>query len=186
MAAVLQFADHPEPLSALHARMSAPLRRFFRSYRLNAADVDDLTQDVFVRLAGPGGQTHLLKPEAFVFTLARNLVRDRARRLYTKASFQSIAAEDAQLSCGRPTPERRLELEQDLEDVERLLAALKPTAREAFVLHRVHGESYAAIAARMNISVSMVEKHIMSAMQAMRLRYSVTSKPVRVAKKCPL
>jgi RNA polymerase sigma factor (sigma-70 family) len=160
---------HPEPLIALHARMVAPLRSFFRSYRLNAADIDDLTQEVFARLAGRGRQTNLRKPEAFVFTLARNLVRDRARRLYTKASSQSIPAEDARLSCGRPTPERRLELEQDLEGVERLLSAIKPTAREAFVLHRVHGENYATIAAHMNISVSMVEKHIMSAMQALRV-----------------
>ncbi len=168
MAAVFQFTDHPEPLGALHARMSAPLRRFFRSYRLNAADIDDLTQDVFVRLAGPGGQTNLLKPEAFVFTLARNLVRDRARRLYTKANSQSVAVEDAMLSCGRPTPDRWLELEQELDDVDDVLESLKPTCREAFVLHRVHGESYAAIAAQMNISVSMVEKHIMAAILALR------------------
>jgi len=78
---------HPEPLSALHARMVAPLRRFFRSYRLNAADIDDFTQEVFARPAGLGRQKNLLKPEAFVFTLARNLVRDRARRPYAKSQF---------------------------------------------------------------------------------------------------
>src|ERR1700693_1768859 len=94
MAAVLDCSQglgvqRPEPLSALHARFSVPLKRFFRSYRLNAADVEDLTQDVFVRLADPTGRTDLLKPEAFVFTLARNLVRDRARRLHTKALSKS-------------------------------------------------------------------------------------------------
>jgi hypothetical protein len=45
--------------------------------------------------------------------------------LTQKASSQSIPAEDARLSCGRPTPEKRLELEQDLEGVERLLSAMQ-------------------------------------------------------------
>jgi RNA polymerase sigma factor (sigma-70 family) len=174
MAAVLDYFSHdlggrrPEPFSALHARFYAPLKRFFRSYRLNAADVEDLTQDVFERLADPTGHTDLLKPEAFVFTLARNLVRDRARRLYTKALAKSVDMDDIDLSCTRPTPDQWLELAQLLQHVEDALDSLKPRAREAFVLHRVHGDSYAEIAILMNISVSMVEKHIMSAIVALR------------------
>jgi len=157
----------PQHLSALHARFSGPLQRFFRSYRLNSADAEDLTQDVFVRLARPGSWTNLLKPEAFVFTLARNLVRDRARRLHTKAAAKSVAMDDIDLSCERPTPDRSLELEQSLALVDDALASLRPHTREAFLLHRVSGESYAEIAARMNVSVSMIEKHIMSAMVAL-------------------
>jgi len=173
MAAVLDFSadlgsHDPDFFGDLHARMSAPLKRFFRSYRLNAADVDDLTQDVFVRLTGPGAQTNLRKPEAFVFTLARNLVRDRARRLHTRAAARSINVDDAGLTCEQPTPDQSLEMAQQLAHVEQALASLKPRTCEAFLLHRVHGESYADIAAQMNISVSMVEKHIMSAMLALR------------------
>jgi RNA polymerase sigma factor (sigma-70 family) len=158
----------PQHLSALHARFSGPLQRFFRSYRLNSADAEDLTQDVFVRLAGPDSQTNLLKPEAFVFTLARNLVRDRARRLHTKAAAKSVTMDDIDLTCERPTPDRSLELEQSLALVDEALASLRPHTREAFLLHRVYGESYAEIAARMNVSVSMIEKHIMSAMVALQ------------------
>lgn len=172
MAAVLDFSgfpgDQPEPLTSLHARFAGPLRRFFRSYRLNTADVDDLTQDVFMRLAGPRGRATLLKPEAFVFTLAKNLVRDRARRLHIRAGAHSIAVDDDDLRCERPTPDQWLDLAQRIEQVEVAVAALKPRTREAFLLHRVNGDSYAAIAIQMEISVSMVEKHIMSAMTALR------------------
>ena len=169
MAAVLSFPSRADSLGALHARFSVPLQRFFRGYRLNSADVDDLTQDVFVRLAGPSAQKDLLKPDAFVFTLARNLVRDRARRLHTRAASMSVDVADMDdLSCERPTPEQSLELSQRLQQVEQALAALKPNTREAFELHRVQGSSYAEIAAHMNISVSMVEKHIMAAIVALR------------------
>ena len=149
-------------LCALHARFAAPLQRFFRSYRLNAADVEDLTQDVFVRLAAPNAQVELRKPESFVFTLALNLVRDRARRLHIKALPKSVAIDTVSLSCKRPTPDESLELEQCLKEVEECLKGVKPSAREAFLLHRVYGESHAQIATRMCISVSMVEKHIMA------------------------
>jgi RNA polymerase sigma factor (sigma-70 family) len=150
-------------LSALHARFAGPLQRFFRSYRLNAADVEDLTQDVFVRLAGPSVQADLRKPASFVFTLARNLVRDRARRLHIKALPKSVAVDTVDLRCGRPTPDQYLELEQHLRSVEQRLNGLKPATRKAFLMHRVHGESHAQIATHMHISASMVEKHIMAA-----------------------
>ncbi len=157
-----------EPLSVLHSRFAAPLRRFFQRYRLSAADVDDLTQEVFVRLAALGSQTALDRPDAFVFALARNLMRDRARRLYIKAVARSVDMDDADLSCERPTPEQWLELQQRLQLAEAALSSLKSSTREAFVLNRVHGNSYAETAACMAISVSMVEKHIMSAISALR------------------
>jgi RNA polymerase sigma factor (sigma-70 family) len=164
MAAVLDFS-----LTALYVRFSGPLKRYFRGYRLNAADVEDLTQEVFTRLAGPSGQTDLRKPEAFVFMLARNLVRDRARRLHTRALAQSVTLDDLDLSCERPTPDRWLELTQQVTLVEQTLASLKPNTRHAFLRHRVHGDSYAAIALEMHVSVSMVEKHIMSAIHTLRV-----------------
>jgi RNA polymerase sigma factor (sigma-70 family) len=67
----------------------------------------------------------------------------------------------------RPTPDEALDMAQRFEQVEIALAALKPSTREAFLLHRVQGDSYATIAPRMNISVSMVEKHIMTAIAAL-------------------
>ena len=155
-------------LCALHQRFATPLRRFFRRYRLNAADVEDLTQDVFVRLAGSNMHVDLRKPESFVFTMALNLVRDRARRLHIKALPKSMAVEKLSLSCDLPTPDQCLEFEQRLRHAERLLSGLRPDAQEAFLMHRIHGESHVQIAAKLRISVSMVEKHIMAAVASLR------------------
>jgi RNA polymerase sigma factor (sigma-70 family) len=73
-----------------------------------------------------------------------------------------------ELRCERPTPEQVLDVSQRLQRVEQTLAQLKPNTREAFELHRVHGNSYAEIALQMGVSVSMVEKHIMAAIAALR------------------
>ena len=72
------------------------------------------------------------------------------------------------LSCERPNPEQSLDVSQRLAQAEQTLSALKPSTREAFELHRVHGHSYAEIALHMGISVSMVEKHIMAAIISLR------------------
>ena len=45
---------------------------------------------------------------------------------------------------------------------------LKPAVRRSFLLHRLHGCSYAEIARDAGVSVSMIEKHVMAAMLALR------------------
>jgi RNA polymerase sigma-70 factor (ECF subfamily) len=156
------------PFLALHARYRRPLQRFFASYRLSADDIEDFTQEVFLRLASSGLPRDLRSPGAFVFTLARNLVRDRARRLHTRAAAASVTLDDVQLPCDSPTPEEALEHNEVLSRVLAALAALKPPTRQAFVRHRVDGSSYAEIANELGVSVSMIEKHIMAAIAALR------------------
>lgn len=157
-----------DPFIALHARFRRPLQRFFSSYRLNAADVEDLTQEVFARLARGVAPEQLRQPDAFVFTLARNLVRDHARRLHTRAARNSVALDDVELPCGSPTPDAALEHDERLSSAFATLARLKPATRHAFLLHRVHGLSYAEVAAATGVSVSMIEKHVMAAIALLR------------------
>lgn len=155
-----------EAFGALHARFSRPLRRFFASYRLNAHDAEDFTQEVFLRLASEAAPRELRSPEAFVFTLARNLVRDRARRLHTHAAAVSVPLHEVELRCETPGPAELLEHGERLEIALAALARVKPATRRAFVLHRVHGYSYAEIARASGVSVSMIEKHVMAAIAA--------------------
>jgi len=155
-------------VSALHARFRRPLQRFFASFRLSADDVEDLTQEVFLRLTRSCRSIALRQPESFVFALARNLVRDHARRLCTRCARVSVAIDDMELPCCRPTPEQTLEQQDRLRSAQTALQSLKPCTREAFVMHRLHGHSYTYIAAAMGVSVSMIEKHVMAAMAALR------------------
>jgi RNA polymerase sigma factor (sigma-70 family) len=173
MAAVMEAIDAPlavagSGITTLHSRFRRPLQRYFASYRLGTDEAEDLTQEVFLRLMGEGCPPTLRSPEAYVFTLARNLVRDRARRLYIKAGHATVPLDDVQLRCDGPTPDEVLEHGERLRQVVACLRSLKPDARRAFVLHRIHGHSYAEIARTLGVSVSMIEKHVMAAIAALR------------------
>lgn len=157
-----------EPIASLHERFRAPLHRFFARFRLNSHDIEDLTQEVFLRLARPGHCEALRQPDAFLFTLARNLVRDRARRLYTRAAKSSVNLEDLELPCDSPSPEESVENDERLRWATSALEALRLETRRAFIMHRVMGCSYAEIATDMGVSISMIEKHVMSAIAALR------------------
>lgn len=157
-----------DDFATLYARFLRPLRRFFTSYRFGPEDVDDFTQEVFLRLALHGRSHELRNPEAFVFTLARNLVRDNARRLYTRALLSAVTLDEAEIPCAGLTPEQSVENQDRLLCAATALRALKPITVQVFVLHRVYGHSHAKIARRIGVSVSMVEKHVMTGIAALK------------------
>lgn len=67
-----------------------------------------------------------------------------------------------------PSAEHLAELRERLEAVQRILDSLPRRCREVFWLFRVHGYTQPQIAARLGISVNMVERHVMRALLDLR------------------
>jgi RNA polymerase sigma-70 factor (ECF subfamily) len=61
-----------------------------------------------------------------------------------------------------------LELRERVQAAADALDRLTPTARAAFLMHGLDGVGYATVARSLGVSVSMVEKHIMSALATIR------------------
>ncbi|MGK9608215.1 sigma factor-like helix-turn-helix DNA-binding protein, partial [Salmonella enterica subsp. enterica] len=64
-----------------------------------------------------------------------------------------------------PAPEERLILLETLTRIDALLDGLKPNVRTAFLLSRLEGLGYQAIAGRLGVSVSSVEKYMATAIR---------------------
>jgi len=146
----------------------ADILHFLRKRTDNASDAADMTQDVFTQWLGYRDKSRVEQPRAFLFQVARNLLRDHWRRQKVRHSVmdeQSDAAEEhrpSEAPCSDPMAgAQRL---QRLEQLKIVLAELSPRRREALMLHRFEGLSQAQISERMGISVSMVEKHIAAAL----------------------
>ncbi|MBL8266434.1 RNA polymerase sigma factor, partial [Steroidobacter sp.] len=58
----------------------AALTRYLKRIWLNSAEIADLRQEVYVRIYESAAKARPLPPKAFLFTTARNLMADRARR----------------------------------------------------------------------------------------------------------
>lgn len=161
-------------MTALAARLDAPsqgtydrLLGFVRR-RLRGPDAEDVVQDAYLRLTIASGRSVVRSPDAFLHTAALNLVRDRAR---AAAVRQASAGEaPAEPPCPAPGAEDGLAARQQLEVLESALAELPAKRRACLVLYRFDELSHAAIAERLGLSVSSVEKHIRRALDHCRRR----------------
>lgn len=135
------------------------LRRLLKSRGRSPDDIDDLMQEAFLRLQVYCRENVVQHEEAFLVRTVLNLSAEQGRRS-SRASFSS--AEDDLLNVIDPAPnaDEILAGQQRLQRLMLGLQRLPPRSREVFLLHRSDGLSYLQIATQLDISVSMVEKHI--------------------------
>lgn len=135
----------------------ASLRAYLRHSLDSVSDVDDLVQECYARLwrARNHGEVHSIR--AFLFTVARNAVRDLLRR--RAVSHALPITENATMPVLENVPDvadvvcRREEL-AILTDA---IRALPERCRHVFLLRKFQGLSQKEIAARLGITENTVE-----------------------------
>lgn len=150
------------------------LLNFLTGKVADRATAADLAQESYARvLAAESGGSKAADTRALLYQTARNLVIDHYRHQGVRASVgmaggdaQQPAEVDAQLGPAGLEPEAALASKQGVAALVAAIGALPPRCREAFLLHRFEGLSYAQIAAQMGISVKMVEQHLKNALDA--------------------
>jgi len=156
---------------AVVAPFQALLRRFLIARLGSEADADDVLQETLLKLHNALATDKVENPQAFAFTVARNLSVDFIRWSARSRTRDSAYGETRTQRSGDdfvdPAPDAEAQVESR-EQVERLLSALDdltPKVRQAFVLHKIDGLSYAEVAEQMGLSKSTVEKHMMKALR---------------------
>lgn len=126
----------------------------------------DLTQETFLRYAeqhqGGGAVSH---ERSYLYRTAHNLAVDHVRRQQRERTDN--VPDDALLHVAHdsPSPERTAAGRADLARVRAALLELPERTRQIFVLARIEGLTYAAVARRLDISESSVQKHLAKAVQ---------------------
>lgn len=144
------------------------LNAYLRANLRCMEDANDLAQEVYLRILRLEDVAKIRSLKSFTFTIAKNLLRDKSRRCTTKLAANCIHEDDVALSTQNDDPLQMLEADECARNIRRILGELRPACREAYLLSRTHEFSYAMISRYMGISVSMVEKHISSALRALR------------------
>jgi RNA polymerase sigma factor (sigma-70 family) len=152
-----------EDLRAWMAEYGPALRRYFHK-KVGASEAEDLVQDVFVSLQVRGSAEAIDNVEGYLFRIAANaLARRHKRRGWDWAGHEDLA--DGEWPSEEVSPERVLIGKEAMARVVAALADLPPRSSEAFFLHRFEEMTYAAIAARMNISTKAVDHAIQRALK---------------------
>ena len=139
------------------------LLRFLRRHLPPGEEADDIAQEVYARLSRKPDLAQVRHPQAFLFQTAVNLLRDKARRARVRERSNHVSLEEALHASEAPSQERVIAGRQRLSLFEAVLAELPPRCRHVFVLHRFEALTYTQIAARLGITKSAVEKHMMRA-----------------------
>ena len=142
-----------------------PSLRAFFTRRVHANDVDDMVQDVALRLHACGRRDAVQDGRAYLFQVARSVMTDRARRDATRLRGKHEPLTMADHPVEEISPARVLEAREQLALVLEAMHSLPERTRQVFVLHRFEMVSHAAIAAQLGISISSVEKHVMNAIK---------------------
>jgi len=145
-------------------RSEAPrLARFIRRSISNHDEVHDLVQDTFVNFASaaPGGK--LRTPEAYLRTIARNLLWGRSKRMRLRDRAVHIPIDEVDLAV-LPEQEWMMEASDFLRRYEQALAELPARTREVFRLHRQEELTYQEIADRLGLTARGVKYHMKKAL----------------------
>lgn len=106
-------------------------------------------------------RARLERPEAYVRSMANNLLKDRGKVSTRRSGHLHIVADEQQLAASDALS--MLESRDMLNRLETAMLRLKPRTREIFMAHRVDGLSYAEIAELTGLSVKGVEKQMSKA-----------------------
>ncbi len=166
-----QPAESATALTDLDARYRGALMAYFRRHSSSITEAEDLTQEAFLRIVRHGDVEAVADVDGFIFTVAANLLRDRARRGRTRSTRDHVSLHEEEgaeshLGLVEPIEPERILLSRDrLARVLNALDAVGSRTRDIFVLYRLEGMRQREIAQLFGISISAVEKHIVRALK---------------------
>lgn len=152
-------------LSALLPQRRA-VRSFVGRWVRPASEAEDIVQEAYLRLIEAPPRAR--EPRAllgYLLVIARNLVRDRARREFReRRRAAALAALQGQLDNLAPAVDELAFVEQASEVLRRALAELPLRVRQVFLLHRIQGLRQEDIARRLGVNLRTVERDVSAAL----------------------
>jgi len=169
------------PATEIHSRLTAAQRafyegvyeqykgdvkRFLQRQGLQADVASDLLHDVYYRIIRQNEPDKLSeKPRAYLYTIAINLVRDRARRRKaTPVIYDSHNEHDSEMYVVELSPEKQVLVSQQLNLIKEAILDLPERSRQILVLHRFEHMNSKEISAMIGVPLRSVQRHLNEAL----------------------
>lgn len=154
----------------------ADLVRFFTLRLKSPAAAEDLVQEIYLRLARVEADARIDNPAAYLYRLGSNLMLEQLRGQRRSAARAEAWSEAHTSRIGEasladePAADEALASRQRLSAVIAAVRELPPRTQEVFRLHKLEGLSHAETAARLGVSKSAVEKHMIAVLKHLAIR----------------
>jgi RNA polymerase sigma-70 factor (ECF subfamily) len=151
----------------------------------DAAEIDDVVQEVYCRILKLDSVEQILEPKGYVMRMAKNIVIDQLRHesvieIETMASLERLVHEDP-----APGPERVVLARAELTWVLGLISGLPDRCKQVIRARRIYGLSQSATAATLGVTENVVEKETMRGMAILSERIASVGMPAGAAKAKP-
>jgi len=144
------------------------LCRHLRRRLASEIDARDLAQETYLRMLRASDRGLVVKhPRAYLYTIANNLVSERNAREIPNGCRVG-EHELLELESPEPSPEEKVERQNQLELVEQVLGELSPKCRAVVTMRSRQGMTNREVAERLGISTDMVKKYMKTAMARCR------------------
>jgi RNA polymerase sigma-70 factor (ECF subfamily) len=159
--------DRHKPIAEWFLQWGTPLKKFLsRGSAVAKADLDDVAQEVFLRLLRADRVELINHPQAYLFQMARHVAvewatRARNRMPHDSAWLDELPDED--------DPETLVARDSERRSVARALQTLPARQREILRLHYGEGLLHARIAERLGVTERVVKRDIIKAYATLRL-----------------
>jgi RNA polymerase sigma factor (sigma-70 family) len=178
--------DTPEPPNSgpvvdLYEHHRAEIGRFFAQARLHGQSIEDLVQEVYVRMLMYPPPHDLKEPTSYLYKVAWNVLHDARQRAARQSKIvhcepgalehfavgqaDSLSAEDCASESELP------------EEFMRALSEVPAVQQAAILLQRRDGLSYQQIAVRLRVSPNTVKKYLVRAMKHIKRRVNEARGP---------
>lgn len=158
--------DRAHGLNALLATLRPAFMSFFGN-RLPVDDAEDLAQSALIRIAGALRRIDPERADAYVSTVARNLLRTAFRRRVAERCRHAEVDSMSEIADARPVGSQA-EYEELVRAVHRVARADLPDSVAEVVLSLLRGETTAEIAERLGVSPVTVRTRLVRARRVLR------------------
>ncbi|MGH8656524.1 MAG: RNA polymerase sigma factor [Gammaproteobacteria bacterium] len=162
----------PQELYTVFIASREALRRFFTRYLGCPEIASDLVQALYLRLERAPSVSDHEQARAWLFRVATNLARDNVK-LRRRRDELLKTARIGGTEYATPTPEDMMLGREQIRTLQAAVAELPSLCAEVLFLSRMEGLTHGAIAKRLGVSKSLVEKHVMRALNHCRRRLNI-------------
>jgi RNA polymerase sigma-70 factor (ECF subfamily) len=143
-----------------------PLRKFLAHEGVRSNDLDDIAQEVFLRLLRYERSELVENPQAYLFRMASNVAAEWALRARSRYPHQAQWL--LELTAGSQ-PEETVACEVAQWQIARAINQLPPRQREVLRLHFGEGLAHEQIAQRIGTSKRVVKRQLVKSYARLRL-----------------